>query len=95
MTYAACVEGFRANYRSLIFLDDTFLKDCHKGIHFWSLQLTMGISNYFLWTFTCEQWDLFIRRLQQILYEVPDPHAPPHQLVFMFDADNDFATILE
>ena len=30
-----------------------------------------------------------------MFYEVPDAYAPPHQLVFMFDANKDLAKILE
>ena len=40
-------------------------------------------------------WNWIIRGLRQMLYEVPDPYAPPHHLVFISDTDKGLTTTLE
>ena len=48
--------------------------------------------------YVCENednWNCFIRGLQKMLSEVPEPYAPPHQLLFMYDADNGLGSTIE
>jgi len=42
-----------------------------------------------------DNWNRFIIGLRKMLYEVPEPYAPPHQLVFMSDADKELGSTIE
>ena len=100
MSYAICVEGFRTACRPLIFLDDIFLKDCYKSTLLAATAYDRDNGLFPLAFCVCDienenNWDLFIRGLRQMLYEVPDPYASPHQLVFTSDANKGLATTLE
>ena len=41
-------------------------------------------------------WDWFVRRLRQMLYEdILESYAPPHQLMFLFDAEKGIGKSVE
>ena len=92
IAYAACIEGYLAGYRPLIFFADTFLKDRSKGTLFTATTYG-GDNRLFLLAFCMydianeDNWNWFISELRKMLYEVPEPYALPHQLVFMSDTD--------
>jgi len=42
-----------------------------------------------------DNWNWFISGLREMLYEIYEPYAQPHQLVFMSDADKGLGSIIE
>ena len=72
VAYVACIEGFCIGYRSLIFLDRTFLKDHYKGT-FLAATAYDGDKELFSLVFcvrdieNVKNWDSFIRGLRMLM----------------------------
>ena len=84
---------FSGSLQASTFLDDTFLKDCYKDTLLTATAYD-GDNKLFTLAFCVSDikddgnWDWFLMGLRQMLYEeVPEPYAPPKQLMFISNSD--------
>ncbi|XP_020270947.1 uncharacterized protein LOC109846132 [Asparagus officinalis] len=100
ISYNACIEGFIAGCRPLLFLDGTFIKDRYKSI---LLSATGYDGNQGIFPFAyyvCDQenevnWKWFLQGLWTLLYDRKNPYQPSHRLVMISDADKGIRAAVE
>ena len=94
MCYKACIDGFMAACRPLLFLDGTFLKDWYTVT---LIRTTTYDGNNRLFSLVfcmCNiedtpNWMWFQEHLCRVLYGRTDTYQPPYQLVMISNGEED------
>ncbi|XP_020254373.1 uncharacterized protein LOC109831464 [Asparagus officinalis] len=100
ISYNACIEGFIAGCRPLLFLDGTFIKDRYRGILLSATGYDGNQGIFPLAYCVCDQenevnWKWFLQGLWTLLYDRENPYQPPHRLVMISDADKGIRAAVE
>ncbi|XP_020243398.1 uncharacterized protein LOC109821634 [Asparagus officinalis] len=100
ISYNACIEGFIAGYRPLLFLDGIFIKDRYRGILLSATRYDGNQGIFPLAYCVCDQenevnWKWFLQGLWTLLYDRENYYQPPHRLVMIFDADKGIRAAVE
>jgi len=81
-------------------LDGTFFKDRYKDKLLATIAYDSDNGLFPLAFCVCDienedNWNWFISGLRKMLYKVPKPYTPPHQLEFMSDANKGLGSTIE
>ncbi|XP_020249344.1 uncharacterized protein LOC109826739 [Asparagus officinalis] len=100
ISYNACIEGFIAGCRPLLFLDRTFIKDRYRGMLLSATGYDGNQGIFPLAYCVCNQenevnWKWFLQRLWTLLYDRKNPYQPPHRLVMISNTDKGIRTAVE